>query len=446
MKRSIRIGTGAGYSGDRIEPAVVLAEAGGLDYLIFECLAERTIAIDQQQKLMNPELGYDPFLEARMRAVLPVCFRDKVKILTNMGAANPISAAKVVRKIGHEMGLRGLKIAAVYGDDVLPLIDWDRSVLMETGEPASVVRDAVVSANAYLGHEGMVQALSSGADVVITGRVADPSLFVAPMLREFGWKWNDWDIIGKGTVIGHLMECAGQVTGGYYADPGYKETPDLHNLGYPIAEVFSDGDAIITKVPGTGGLVSVDTCKEQLLYEIADPSEYITPDVTADFSRVHFEQLGKDRVKATGGRGRPRTDCYKVSIGYSDGFMGEGQISYGGSTALARAMLANSVVRERLKMRGINPDHIDSSFIGYNSISRNLPSSMPTEVRLRVVGHVSSLFHAKIIGDEVENLYTNGPSAGGGATKSVREVFAIKSTLIRRDSVHARISLEEVTD
>ena len=444
VKHAIRIGTGAGYSGDRIEPAIVLAQKGNLDYLIFECLAERTMAMAQQQKLMEPRLGYDRFLGDRMRAVLEICFRKKIKIITNMGAANPAEAANQVVETGKQMGLNGLKIGVVQGDDVFAILDWERSPLLEIPHNASAVKDKAVSANAYLGYEGITEALSGGADVVITGRVADPSLFLAPMIQEFGWAPDDWDMLGKGTVVGHLLECAGQVTGGYFTDPGYKDVPNPADLGYPLAEVFPDGGAFITKVPGTGGMVSVDTCKEQLLYEIGDPGRYVTPDVVADFSHVHFEQVGEDKVLVAGGRGRPRTASLKVSIGYLDGFMGEGQISYGGSTALARASLADRVLRERLGMRGLDTSDLHSSFIGYNSISRTFPPSRPIEVRLRVIGHVQSLADARMIGDEVENLYTNGPAAGGGATRSARPVLAIVSTLLERNRVHPQVCFREV--
>jgi len=448
VRHSVRIGSGAGFSGDRIEPAIVLAQQGGLDYLVFECLAERTIAIAQQQKLVDHRLGYDPFLQDRMRAVLATCFRHHIKIITNMGAANPPGAVDKVVEIGKEAGLIGLKVGAVYGDDVFAMLNWEQLPLLETPQYAGAIKDKAVSANAYLGCEGIVEALNGGADVVITGRVADPSLFLAPMMKEFGWAPDAWDILGKGTVIGHLLECAGQVTGGYFADPGYKDVPDLANLGYPIAEVFPDGRAIITKVPGTGGILSLDTCKEQLLYEIGDPSKYVTPDVIADFSRVHFEQLETDKVLVSGGGGEARTDYYKVSIGYIDGFMGEGQISYGGSTALARARLADRLVRERLGMRGLDTEMLHSSFIGYNSIARILPLSvptfMPTEVRLRVVGHVPSMSDAYMIGEEIESLYTNGPSGGGGVSKSVRQVLAIVSALVRRTEIKPKVYFERV--
>ncbi|HOX00269.1 MAG TPA: DUF1446 domain-containing protein, partial [Deltaproteobacteria bacterium] len=248
--KTIRIGCGAGYSGDRIEPAAELAEKGGIGYLVFECLAERTIAIAQQARMKDPRAGYDALLEARMAACLPVCRNNRVKIVTNMGAANPAAGAEKVRDVATRLGIRGLKIAVVTGDDVLGLIRELDPVILETGLRAAGLGERLVSANAYLGAGPIAEALHNGADVVVTGRVADPSLFLAPLLVEFGWRDDEWDLLGQGTVMGHLLECAGQVTGGYFADPGYKDVPGLARLGFPIAEVREDGVFVVTKVPG----------------------------------------------------------------------------------------------------------------------------------------------------------------------------------------------------
>ncbi|MBV9757333.1 MAG: DUF1446 domain-containing protein, partial [Alphaproteobacteria bacterium] len=266
--RTVRIGSGAGYSGDRIEPAVELCERGEIQYIGFECLGERTIALAQQDKLKDPDAGFDPLLVARMRAVLPVAAARRIRLVTNMGAANPLAAARRTAAIARELGLRGLKIAAVTGDDVLDDLRHGDYALLERPGTVASLGDAIRSANAYLGVAPIVAALAGGADVVITGRVGDPALFVAPLVHEFGWAMDDWDRLGKATVIGHLLECAGQITGGYFADPGYKDVPDLARLGFPIAEVAADGSAVITKVAGSGGRISVRSCKEQLLYEL----------------------------------------------------------------------------------------------------------------------------------------------------------------------------------
>jgi hypothetical protein len=431
--REVRIGAGAGFSGDRIEPAVKLAEKGALDFLVFECLAERTIALAQQSRLRGHSAGFDPLLEARMRATLPVAWRNGVRIVTNMGAANPLAAAERVRDIARELGIAGLRIAAVLGDDVTETVrsgDWP---LDDTGEPVASLGAALVSANAYLGAGPLVAALDAGADVVITGRAADPALFLAPLVHAFGWAMDDWARLGAGTLAGHLLECAGQVTGGYFADPGYKDVPDLARLGFPIGIVDAAGGLVITKVAGSGGRVSEATCKEQMLYEVHDPARYLQPDVIADFSGVRVREEGPDRVRVSGASGKPKTGLLKVSVGRIDSFAGEGQISYAGPGALERGRLAAEIVRERLALTGVACRDLRCELIGVDAIlgpriATHAPA--PAEVRLRVVGRTDDAAEAARIGHEVESLYLNGPAGGGGAVRSVREIVAISSILI----------------
>jgi hypothetical protein len=441
--RTIRIGSGAGYSGDRIDPAVELCAKGNIAYLGFECLAERTIALAQQERLAHPDRGYDPLLEARFRAVLPLCAAKHIRVITNMGAANPVAAAERVADIARRLGIAGLRIAAVTGDDVLDELRRGRFALLERPGFAADLGEAIVSANAYLGVEGIVAALAHGADVVVTGRVADPSLFLAPLVHEFGWRMDDWDRLGKGTVIGHLLECAGQLTGGYFADPGAKEVRDLARLGFPLAEVAEDGSAIVTKVAGSGGTVSLQSCKEQLLYELHDPTRYLQPDVTADFSGVRFAQEGTDRVAVSGGGGTARPDTLKVSIGYRDSFVGEGEISYAGANAVARARLAAEIVRERLSIIGVETTELRCELIGVDAVHRGAGEARgePAEVRLRVVGRTDTMGEAVRLANEVETLYTNGPAGGGGASRSAREVLAVVSTLIPRERVTPAVSM-----
>jgi Acyclic terpene utilisation family protein AtuA len=434
--RTIRIGAGAGYSGDRIEPAVELAERGRLDYLVFECLAERTIALAQQARQTDPDAGFDALLAERFHAMLRPCVANKVAIITNMGAANPIGAARTAAGIARDMGISGLKIAAVSGDDVTQAMRGRDLPLIETQGRVADIADRIVSANAYLGAEPIVAALAGGADIVITGRVSDPALFLAPLVHEFQWPWDDWDRLGKGTLVGHLLECAGQITGGYFADPGYKDVPDLARLGFPLAEVREDGAAVIGKLPGTGGTVSVKTCKEQLLYELHDPARYYQPDVVADFSKVQFDQAGPDRVAVSGGTGRPRPDTLKVTIGYCDGYVGEGQFSYAGAGALARARLALEIVATtelRLDIIGVDSVH-RGALVG--------SGGEPQEARIRVIGRTATLKDAIRIGNEVETLWLNGPAGGGGAWKSARQVIAAVSTLIPRAEVEAHVTYE----
>ncbi|MDN7562057.1 acyclic terpene utilization AtuA family protein [Burkholderia orbicola] len=445
-ERRVRIGAGAGYSGDRIEPAVELAEHGQLDYLVFECLAERTIAIAQQARRNDPALGYDPLLDARMQAVLPVAAAKRVRIVSNMGAANPRAAARRTAQIAQSLGIAGLKVAAVEGDDVLDVVLRGAFRFEESGDDVAAYRDRIVSANAYLGAAPIVDALAAGADVVLTGRVADPSLFAAPLIHAFGWRMDDWDTLGAATVVGHLLECAGQVTGGYFADPGYKDVPNLARLGFPIGEVAVDGSVVITKVPHAGGRVSAATCKEQLLYEIHDPARYLQPDVVADFTRVTVAEEAADRVRVTGGRGTARPDTLKVSVAYVDGWIGEGQISYGGPGALARARLALDIVRERLALTGVAASELRFDLIGVDALYGDATPAVrgePAEVRVRVAGRAANAAEAARIGNEVETLYTNGPAGGGGAFKSTREVIAVQSVLLPRAAVTPSFSFVE---
>ncbi len=443
MSKVIRIGTGAGFSGDRIDPAVDLAEHGSLDYLVFECLAERTIALAQTSKLADQSAGFDTMLDVRMRAVLAAAKANGVRIISNMGAANPLGAAAQVAKIARSLGIKGLKIAAVTGDDVFEHVSKNDYPLSERPGTIRDLGNRLISANAYLGAEPIVQALRNGADVVITGRTADPSLFLAPLIHEFCWAMDDWAMLGRGTVVGHLLECAGQLTGGYFADPGYKDVPGLAELGFPVAEVSADGSAVFTKLPDSGGQITIATCKEQVLYEVHDPQRYITPDVIADFSSIRFEQIGHDRVQMLGGGGQARPTHLKVSIGYDAGLIGEGQISYAGGGASARAQLALDVVRARFAKRNLNLEDVRFDIIGINSIwnSGIIPENVP-EVRLRVAGRTYSAQDAAAVGAEVEALYTNGPAGGGGATKSVRRCTAILSTFIPREHINPTVQFE----
>jgi hypothetical protein len=440
--RTIRIGSGAGYSGDRIEPAIELAEKGDIDYLVFECLGERTVALAQQARLKDPDSGYDPLLEERMRAVLPLCAAKGIKIVTNMGAANPEAAAKKTAEIARSLGLRPLKVAAIVGDDVLEACKQGDLPILEFAGSIKTLGNRIVSANAYLGAEPMAEALSAGADVVITGRASDPALFLAPMIHAFGWAMDEWNLLGKGTVAGHLLECAGQITGGYFADPGYKDVEGLARLGFPIGEVGEDGSLVVTKVAGSGGAVTARTCKEQLLYEVHDPARYLQPDVVADFSQVEVEEIAENRVRITGGRGTARTDTLKVSVGYIDSFIGEGQISYAGPGALARGRLALDIVRERLKLTGVAASELRFDLIGVDSLhGRELSAraNEPYEVRVRVTGRTENMREAIRIGNEVETLYTNGPAGGGGAWKSAREVVAVASVLLPREMAKPQV-------
>ena len=444
--RTIRVGSGAGFADDRIEPAAELAEHGQLDYLVFECLAERTIALAQRERRRDPRAGFNVWLAERMDAVLGHCARRGIRIVTNMGAANPLAAAEVVADAARRNGLPGLKVAAVTGDDVLHLVAGSDLPLLDRPGTVASLGETIVSANAYLGCAAIVQALADGADVVITGRVADPSLYLAPLVHEFGWPLDDWDLMGKGICVGHLLECAGQVTGGYFADPGVKDVPDLARLGFPIAKVAADGSFSITKVPGSGGRVTVRTCTEQLLYEVHDPAAYVSADGVADFSGARLTQAGPDEVAVTGITGTRRPDTLKVSVGYLDGYVGEGEISYAGPNAAARGRLALDLVRERLELTGVATAEARFELIGVDAVHRgagDAPAGQPREVRARVAGRTATLGQARRIGREVSALWLNGPAGGGGATARASDVVAVASVLVPRHRVAGVITVLE---
>lgn len=444
--KKIRIGSGAGYADDRIEPAIDLINRGELDYIGFECLAERTIAIAQNEKQADPTKGYNNLLEYRFSKILPAIKAHPTKVITNMGAANPQAATDKVIEMAQKAGLSGLKVATVNGDDVTTAITkfGDRP-MMEDHKPLSTLNRHIISANAYLGAQPIVEALDNGADIVITGRVADPSLFIAPLVHEFGWSFEDYDKLGKGTLLGHLLECAGQVAGGYFADPGYKDVADLWDLGFPYADVTDDGDITLHKLQNTGGLLSEDTVKEQLIYEIQDPTQYFTPDVVADFSNVSVEAFASG-VHVSGATGTAKTKDLKVSVGYEDGFITEGGITYGGHNAYKRAQLANEIVQKRLELLKIPVDAFQADYVGVNSLYHGvLPAPAQTsEVRARVAARTATKKAANEIVREVKSLYTNGPAAGGGVRTITQKIVAIASITIPETETKTEVTYKEV--
>ena len=439
MRKPFRIGSGAGFSGDRLEPACILAERGGIDFLALECLGERTIALAQLRKRENAALGYDPLLERRMELLLPLLKAHGVRLISNFGAANPLAAADAIIAIARRYRI-SIRIAVVTGDNVLAAIEPGMPTL-ESGTSIDACGD-LVSANAYLGAEALMPALESGADLIITGRVADPSLFLAPMAHHFGWALDDYARLAQATSVGHLLECAGQLCGGYFAEPGPKEVPGMAQLGFPYADVDASGDATMGKVDGTGGSISVANAKEQLLYEVTDPFGYVTPDVIADFSGVTLQQTAPNRVRIRGATGRPRPPQLKVSVGYLAGYVGEGEIGYAGVNAVARARLAGEIVRERLKSEfsQLRIDLIGSTSMHGKSFDG---AAHPYEVRLRVAARAPTAERAMIVGEEVEALYTNGPAGGGGTRKNVYEQVGIVSTLIARERVPTEVTIKE---
>lgn len=455
MTRPFRIGAGAGYAGDRIEPARELAEHGRLDALVFECLAERTIALAQLRRQQDPAAGFDPLLAERLGAVLPACVQQRCTVITNMGAANPPAAGRAALDVARELGLPKLTVAVVTGDDVLPWLRGHDVPLLDSGgldaTTTQDLADRLLSANAYLGADALLPALRAGTDLVIAGRVADPALFLAPLMHHFGWAADDWPLLGRGIAVGHLLECAAQVSGGYIAEPGRFDVPRLEDVGFPLAEVDAEGHAVITKLQGSGGRVDRLTCTAQLLYEIEDPARYLQPDVVADFSQVRLTEVGIDRVAVSGAAGHARPAQLKVSLGVRDGFIGEGQISYAGPGARQRGELALHVLEQRLQRLGLGALERRAELIGVNAMpgaaaaksAASAARAEPHEVRLRLAVRCATRAQAERIGGEVEALYLNGPAAGGGVTQSVREVLAVASCLVPREVVQASVQVLE---
>ncbi|MCX7144601.1 MAG: DUF1446 domain-containing protein [Proteobacteria bacterium] len=434
MSKSIRIGSGAAWWGDRVEPAVLNAEKGDLDYLCFETMAEATVSAAQVRARRDPSFpGYDTYLDDRIKGVLPVCLKRGTKIITNQGWINPNAAAeRIVHWLQH-YGAKGVKVAAVNGslitDRVLELTDR----ILENGEPTSTLAPNLISAEAYLGAEPIVAALQAGAQIVVTGRVADPSLFLAPMMYEFGWDAMDHKHLGAGNGIGHLLECGAQVTGGYFSDPGFKDVPQPWNLAFPIAEVSPDGSCILSKVAGSGGAINLMTVKEQCLY------------VTG----IKLEQLGPDRVRVTGLTGKPRTPTLKVSIGCIEGFIGEDMFFYAGPGALRRAQLARKILEERFKIVKLKAEELRIDFLGVNAIHgemspKNGPE--PYEIAVRVAARTKTKEEAIKVGREVDGMAVSGVAHTGKRVPHqdrFREFIGVWSALVPREKVHPSINYFE---
>lgn len=448
MSGSMLIGAGAGYSGDRVDAPIAvvrdLRSAGERAAIIFETLGERTLAAAQLRRRQDPSLGYEPKLASLLSPILKDCIDAKIAIIGNFGGANPSAAAGVICGLASAANAP-LKIGVVTGDDML---DADRrGILRECCDDLPDER-LLVSANAYLGAAPIVEALGEGAQIVVTGRVADPSLTLAPLIHAFAWKKDDWPRLGRGTMAGHLLECGAQATGGYFADPGVKDVPSPESIGYPIATVDSDGGFIIGKAQG-GGLVDRRTVTEQLLYEVHDPAAYLTPDVTADISNAGLVELGRDRVRVEGVTGRKRPEKLKVTVCFDGGWLGEGEISYYGPNALARARLAGEIVRRRsppgLRIRcdaiGVLSVLADDSGRAWEQLDDIAKADTP-DVRLRVAfaGNKTEVERALA---EVEALYCAGPAGGGGIRFHMRPRIAATSCFVPRDAVRPKVQIRE---
>lgn len=450
MKKNLRIGAGSAWWGDRIEPARWNAERGELDYLCFETMAEATVSAAQVRKRRDPSFpGYDTYLDERMQAVLPACLKHGTKIVTNQGWINPEGAAERIVHWLKQLGAKGIKVAAISGSLITDRVLDLTKTIMENGKPTSSLADTLVSAEAYLGAEPIVEALRQGAHIVVSGRVADPSIFMAPMMYEFGWDALDHARLGPGNGLGHLMECGAQVTGGYFADPGFKDVPQPWNLAFPIVEVEPDGAAVLTKTPDTGGAVNLMTVKEQMLYEVHDPANYLTPDVVVDFTTSRLEQVGPDRVRVTNISGKPRTPTLKVSIGCTEGFVGEDMFFYAGPGALRRAQLAKKVLEERFKVVKLDAEEVRIDFLGLGAIHgamtpKNAPE--PYEIAVRVAARTKTREEAIKIGREVDGMAVSGIGMTGKRVPHqdrTREIIGVWSSLVPREKVVPSINFFE---
>jgi hypothetical protein len=443
----IRIANGQGFWGDWLEAPARLIEQGPIDYLILDYLAEVTMSILQKQKEENAELGYArdfPPLIARVAKLM----RDRdVKVIANAGGVNPIACAREVRRLAPQ-----LKVAVVLGDDIHSRLDdlLDRNIFlknMETGQPLSDIRDRILSANAYIGAFPLAEALATGADVVIAGRSTDTALALAPMVHRFDWKDTDWNLLAAGTIAGHIVECGAQCTGGN-CQVDWQNIPDMANIGYPIIEADPDGTFVITKHKNTGGRITTDVLKEQLLYELGDPAEYITPDCVADFTSIHLTSAGTDRVRVSGIRGGPPTMFLKVSISYSDGWKALGTLVYSWPDALAKAKAADSIVRERLRNLGLEFEDIYTEFFGYNACHGPAarPPDDPPEIQLRIGVRGHNRKAVDRFTRELIPLVLNGPPTATGFGEGrppVREVVAYWPALVPRDEIETRVEVIE---
>jgi hypothetical protein len=451
--RIVRVAAGQGFWGDWLEAPRRQAEGGPIDYLMLDYLAEVTMSILQKQKERDPKMGYARDFIGAVESIWPAVAERGVRVIANAGGVNPPACADAVRQSAERAGVsKSVRIGVVTGDDLLPRIDeliasGHALANMETGEPLSTVRDRVLSANAYIGSTPIVEALSKKANIVITGRSTDTALTMAPLRFEFGWGAEDWDRLAAGIIAGHIIECGAQCSGGNCLYD-WKSIPDLANVGYPIVEGNADGTFVIAKHPKTGGRISIQSVTEQLVYEMGDPHSYITPDVVADFTSIHLESGGDNRVRVFGIKGRPPTDKLKVSIAYRAGFKAVGTLVYSWPDALPKARLADSVLRERLENLGLRFDKILTEFVGVSATHGPLagPPGDPPEVQLRFGVRGEDKTAVERFTREIAPLVLNGPPSvtgfAGGRPK-VEEIVAYWPALIDKSVVQTRVEVLE---
>jgi hypothetical protein len=454
MREKIRIASGQGFWGDQLDAPVRQVEGGPIDYLMLDYLAEVTMSIMQKQRARDPNAGYARDFVPLMAQILPHCVERNIRVTANAGGVNVEGCAEAVREQARELGLGGkFRIGIVTGDDILPRIDelLGRGVElhnMDTGEPLSTVRDKIQSANAYLGAWPMVEALNRGAQIVITGRATDTGLTLAPMIHEFGWAATDWNLLSAGTIAGHIIECGAQASGGN-CQYDWRHIPDLAGVGFPIVEARPDGTFVVTKHEGTGGWVNVPSVKEQLLYEMGDPHEYITPDCVADFTTIRLEDAGRDRVRVFGIEGKPSTQFLKVSISYTAGYKAVGTLVYSWPDAYDKARAADRILRERLERLGLSFDQILTEFVGANATHGPLaraPSRELAEVQLRVGVRGQDKKVVERFTKEIAPLILTGPpgvTGFAGGRPKVEEIVAYWPALIPKTEITPRVEVTE---
>jgi hypothetical protein len=450
MQELVRIGCASGFAGDRADAGLpIVAElAGSSGFLVFETLAERTLALCQLEKRRDAARGYSPALERMLPSVLGPALADGIRIVGNFGGANPRAAGFRILALAREVGFPKARVAVIEGDDLTASFSAEELAARETDGTVLANCPEVVAANVYLGASPIAQALDQGADVVVTGRVADPALALGPVVHTHGWDWMDWSRLAAGTLAGHLLECGAQVTGGYFADPPFKNVPDLATVGYPIVEVAASGHLVVTKAARTGGIVDVRTVSEQILYEIHDPSAYLTPDVVLDITDVELTPDGPDRIRVVGARGKARPYTLKATVFVESGMLGEAEISYAGPNALARARLAADIVKQRLAARAPELD-IRVDAIGIASVLGNLAArdwdeiGGAPEVRLRFAAQHARRELVQLLLDEVEALYCAGPAGGAGVRRHITARLASASCLIERERVTPMVMFTE---
>jgi len=454
MKEKVRVASGQGFWGDMLSAPVDQVRRGPVDYLMLDYLAEVTMSIVQKQRQRDPRAGYARDFVSLMREILPDLVEKNIKVMSNAGGVNVTGCAEAVRDTARELGLGGkVKIGVVTGDDILPRLGefLEKGVEINStddGTPLADILDKVQSANVYLGAAPLVEALDKGANVVVGGRLTDTGLTLAPLMHEFGWKFDDWDRISAGTIAGHIIECGAQSSGGN-CQYDWENIPDLWDVGFPIAEAYPDGSFVITKHEGTGGRVNIQSVKEQLLYEMGDPHEYITPDVVADFASINLKADGDNRVRVFGIKGHPNTEFYKVSIAYSAGWKAVGTLVYSWPAAYKKAQAADDILRKRLDKLGLKFDVILSEFVGANATHGHLagePSPDAPEIQLRFGVRGQSKEDVARFTKEIAPLILTGPpgvTGFAGGRPKVEEIMAYFPALIPKSLIETKVEIVE---